>query len=104
MVDKQELERNYYDRMYENCHISASMAPRHLRTGHERAYTTIYHKIILFLSRSNCLAIIWLEIVTKHYDELCDIISRKLIAIIKNGFSGHYISTQAEAVFSLLFK
>ena len=39
--------------MYKNCHISASMAPRHLKIGRERAYTTIYHKMDLFLRKSN---------------------------------------------------
>ena len=53
MVDKQKLETNYYDRTYENCHISASTAPRHLKIGKERAYAMIYHKMDLFLSRSN---------------------------------------------------
>ena len=50
---RQKLETNYYDRMYENCHISASPASRHLKIGKERAYTMIYHKMDLFLSRSN---------------------------------------------------
>ena len=39
--------------MFENCHVSASTAPRHLKIGKERAYTIIYHKVNLFLSRSN---------------------------------------------------
>ena len=46
-------ELNYYDRMCENCHISASTTSRHLKIGKERAYTVIYHKMNLFLSRSN---------------------------------------------------
>ena len=31
-----KLETNYHDRIYENCHISASTAPRHLKIGKER--------------------------------------------------------------------
>ena len=67
--------------MYENCHISASMAPRHLKIGNERAYTMIYHKINLFLAESIALAIIWLEIVMKRYDELCHKISRSSLPL-----------------------
>ena len=37
------------------CHISASMAPRHLKIGRERAYTIVYHTMYLFLSRCNCV-------------------------------------------------
>ena len=51
--NKQKLETNYYDRLYENCHISASAASRHLKIGRETAYTIIYHKMDLLLSRSN---------------------------------------------------
>ena len=89
--------------MYENCHISASTAPRHLKIGKERAYTMIYYKINLFLSRSNYVSnnMVW-----NRSEVLWWALSQnfsKLIAI-KNGFSEHYISTQAEAVFSLFFK
>ena len=52
-MDKQKLETNYYDRLHENCHISASTAPRHLKIGGETACTIIYHRMDLFLSRSN---------------------------------------------------
>ena len=79
VVDKQKLETNYYHRMCENCHISASTAPRHLKIGKERAVTMIYHKMNLFLAEAITLAIIWLEIVTKRYDELCHKISRKSV-------------------------
>ena len=34
-------------------YISASTAPKHLKIGKERAYTMIYHKMDLFLSRTN---------------------------------------------------
>ena len=52
-VDKQKLETNYYDPVYENCHISAFKAPRHHIIGRERAYTIVHHKMGLFLSRSS---------------------------------------------------
>ena len=89
--------------MYENCHIPASMAPMHIKIDKERAYTVIYHKMNLFLSRSNYVSnnMAW-----NRSEALWWALSQnfsKLIAI-KNGFSGHYISTQAEAGFSLLFK
>ena len=97
-VDKQKLETNYYDRMYGNCHISASTARRNLKIGKERAYTMIYHKMNLFLSRSNYVS----NNMASNRNETSQNFS-KLIAI-KNGFSGHHISAQAEAGFSLLFK
>ena len=53
MVDKQKLEANYYDRTYEKCHISAYTVSSHLKIGKERAYPMVYHKMDLFLSRSN---------------------------------------------------
>ena len=58
--------------MYENWHISASMAPRYLKIGREWAYTIIYHKMDLFLSRAITLSMIWLGIVKERYNELCD--------------------------------
>ena len=69
VVDKQKLETSYYDRMYENCHIPASMAPRHLRTGRERACTIIYQKADFFKAEAITLAMIWLEIVKKSYND-----------------------------------
>ena len=53
LLGKQKLETNYYDRMYEDCHISASAASRHLKIGKERGYTMIFDKMNLFLSKSN---------------------------------------------------
>ena len=47
------LKQIITNRMYENCHISASMALRNLKIGRERGYTIIYHRMDLFLSRSN---------------------------------------------------
>ena len=41
----------------------------------------IYHKMNLFLSRSNYVAIIWLEIVRKRDDELCHKISRSSLPL-----------------------
>ena len=98
-----KLETNYYDRMNENCHISASTAPRHLKIGKERAYTMIYHKMNLCLSRSNYIS---KNMAWNRDEALWWALSQnfsKLIAI-KNWFSGHYISTQAEAGFSFFKK
>ena len=66
--------------MYKHCHISASTAPRHFKIGTERAYTIIYHKMDV-LAEAITLAIIWPEIVTKGYDELCDKISRSSLPL-----------------------
>ena len=60
-ADKQKLETNYDDQMYENCHISSSKP--------------------LDISKLVERAIIWLEIVTKGYDELCHEISRNLLPL-----------------------
>ena len=49
----QKLETNYYDPMYKDCLISASTAPRHLKIGRERAYTIVFHRMDLFLNRSD---------------------------------------------------
>ena len=49
------------------------------------------------------LSIIWLEILTKCYDEFCHKISESSLPLQKR-FSGHHISIQADAGFSLLFK
>ena len=76
LFDKQKLEANYYDRMYENWHSSTSMAPKQLKTGRKRAYTIIYHRIDLFLSRRNNASNNWLEIEKKRRNELCDNIYR----------------------------
>ena len=67
--------------MYENCHVSASKAPRHLKIGIERAYIIIYHKMDLFLAEAITLAIIRLEIVMNRYDGLCDKISRSSLPL-----------------------
>ena len=67
--------------MYESCLISTSTAPRHLKIGKERAYTMIYHKMDLFFSRSNHVRIMWLEMVTKRYDDFCHKISRSLLPL-----------------------
>ena len=48
------------------------------------------------------LAIIWLEIIMKHYDELCHKISRSSLPLKQTQWTLLYISTQAEAGFSLL--
>ena len=74
--------------MYENCHISASLAPRHFKIDGERAYTIIYHKMNLFLSRRNYVGnIIWLEIVKKLYNELCDNIYRSALPYKTNSLN-----------------
>ena len=44
----------------------------------------IYHKMNSFLSRSNYISNIWLEIVTKRYDELCHKISRSSLPLKTN--------------------
>ena len=49
------------------------------------------------------LAIIWLQLVTKCYDELCHKISRSSLPL-KTDSVDIIFSTQAEAGFSLLFK
>ena len=41
----------------------------------------VYHKMDLFLSRSNMLVIICLEIVTKRYDEFCHKISQSSLPL-----------------------
>ena len=48
------------------------MAPRHLKIGRERAFSIVCHTMCLFLTEAITLAIIWLEIVKKHYNEFCD--------------------------------
>ena len=58
--------------MYEHCHIS--IAPRHLKIGKKRTYTVI--KWIYLKAEAITSAIVWFEIVTKRYDELCQKISR----------------------------
>ena len=67
--------------MYKNCHISASTAPRHLKIDKDIAYTMIYHKMNLFLSRSNYVGNNMVEIVTKRYDEICHKIYRSALLL-----------------------
>ena len=69
--DKQKFETNYYDRMYENCRISASDVPRHLKIGRERAYTIMYHQMSLFLSRSSYVSNYMNCFVTKFLEAHC---------------------------------
>ena len=62
--------------MYKNGHISASVAPRHLKIGRERVYAIFDHRMDLFLGRSNYVSN---DIGRNHreaYNELCDYIYR----------------------------
>ena len=61
--------------------MKASTTPRHLEIGTERAYTIFIIKWIYFLAEAMTLAHLWLEIVTKGYDEFCNKISRSSLPL-----------------------
>ena len=76
-VDKQKLETNYYDRMYKNYNISASLASWHLKIGRERELLKYsVTEWIYFYAEAFTLAMIWLEIEKKRYNEVCENIYR----------------------------